>query len=195
MRRYFGRDGYYHLYNRGTLKQNIFRDERDYCRFLFLVFAYVGTAKFSKVTRLLGNHTLEELTNTLLKNKQKISTHRKLEVFCFCLMPNHFHLIVHELYLGAVSKYMQRILASYAKYFNLKYKQSGHVFQNSYQVKEIFSNTQFLNTMSYVHHNPKDIRAWKNNEKEYTWSSFQDYEKENRWENLLTDVANLGGLP
>lgn len=100
-------------------------------------------------------------------------------------MPNHFHIVVHELEKGGVSKYMHRLLGSYALYFNLKYKKSGHVFQSSYQVKEIVTDTYMGTVIRYVHNNPKKLKPWKKRYREYPWSSLQDYLHHNRWGKLL----------
>jgi len=100
-------------------------------------------------------------------------------------MPNHFHMIVEESEENGISEYMQRVLTAYAKYFNTKYKKSGHVFQGPFRAVHIEDNEQLMYTSAYVHRNPREIKGWKHKEHTYLWSSYQDYLGENRWGEFL----------
>lgn len=110
-------------------------------------------------------------------SKSKPIKNRYVELVSFCFMPNHFHLLVHELKEGGISKHMQRVQNAYTKYINTKYEKSGHLFQGPYQAVRMEDNTQLLHISCYIHKNPTD---WKN----YFYSSFQDCEN-NRWGDLL----------
>lgn len=108
-----------------------------------------------------------------------------MELVNFCLMPNHFHLILQESEENGISKYMEKVQKAYAKYFNAKYKKSGHLFQGPYQIVHIKNNEQLLHLSAYVHRNPRELKQWKNKEEKYLWSSYQDCAAENRWKKLL----------
>lgn len=171
-------DEIYHIYNRGVMKREIFIDDRDYIRFLFLIFFFQSsTHNFDHVTRSIsyfGKHRMFDIKDEVIK---EINQSRDVSLLAFTLQPNHFHLIVKELGEGGIAKYLQRIGNSHTKYFNIKYKQTGHLFQNSYRSVHIEDNEQLLYTSAYVHkHVPK---------LSYEWSSLQDYIKKNRWGNLL----------
>jgi putative transposase len=115
----------------------------------------------------------------------KIEKNRYVELVNISLMPNHFHLLVKEIEEGGISRYMQRVLNSYTKYFNTKYGKSGHLFQGPYKIVHIETNEQLLYLSAYIHRNPRSLEKWKNKESKYPWSSFQDCLGENRWGNLL----------
>jgi putative transposase len=108
-----------------------------------------------------------------------------MRILAFCLMPNHFHLIVKELEEEGISHYMQRVLNSYSKYYNTKYSRSGHVFQGPYQAVHIQDNRQLLHLSAYIHRNPREIEKWRGREEEYPWSSYQNFLSGSRWGDLL----------
>lgn len=123
--------------------------------------------------------------NISKKMGQKIGNNLLVRLESFCLMPNHFHLLVKESVEGGVSHYMQRVLNAYSKYFNTKYKKSGHVFQGPYKAVHVETNSQLLHLSSYIHRNPIDLNGWSRKLHQYPWSSYKDYVDNNRWGNLL----------
>jgi putative transposase len=169
---------YYHIYNRGVNKENIFHDQGDWRRFLFLILCFQSPETFLHVGRVantFGKHSVSALDAEVLS---KIIKKRFVELAAFCLMSNHFHLIIKETEEGGIARYMQRILNSYTKYHNTKFGKSGHLFQGPYQAVHIADDRQLLHLSAYVHKNPSD---WKN----YGWSSYGDYIKGNKWGGLL----------
>mgnify|MGYP001563457299 CR=1 FL=1 len=178
-------DEYYHIYNRGNNKQNIFLDERDWIRFLFLILNLQSPVVFYNLGRYVSNFVRHRVFNISKESLQKINNNRVVELINFAQMPNHFHLIVLEKNINGISQYMQRIQNAYTKYFNAKYKFHGHIFQGPFKIIRIEDNEQLLHLSAYIHRNPREIKKWFKKEDEYPWSSYQDYTAENRWENLL----------
>lgn len=179
---------YYHLYTRGVGKKNIFFDNRDYARFLFCMLHFQYDENFynvsTAVTRFLNTGSFSSLKIAVPQEDA-----RDAEIVAFVLMPNHIHIIAREIKEGGIARLMKRALGGYAKYFNTKYKVSGHVFQGAYNAVHIEDNEQLLYVSAYVHRNPRELRGWKNREEKYPWSSFSDYTTINRWGNLLkTDI-------
>lgn len=171
-------DEYYHIYNRGVVKREIFIDQRDYIRFLFLIlFLQSSTQGFDHISRAISHFVKHRMFDIGCEVVKKISRFQDVSLLAFTLQPNHFHLIVQEVTEGGIAKYLQRIGNSHTKYFNIKYQQTGHLFQNSYQSVHIEDNEQLLYTSAYIH---KHI-----SKAGYEWSSYPDYIKKNRWENLL----------
>lgn len=117
--------------------------------------------------------------------EEEVAKKRTIELVTFCIMPNHFHIIIKEFEEGAIAVYMQRILTAYAKYYNIKYEKSGHVFQGPYQAVHIENDRQLLYLSTYIHRNPREISRWFNKEDQYQWSSYQDFFEKNRWDRLL----------
>ena len=96
------------------------------------------------------------------------------KVYAYCLMGNHGHLIIDCA--GAdISKAMHGINLSYARYFNQKYDRYGHLFQDRFKSKVINTHRYLINLSAYIHNNPKDIPEYKDNIKQYPFSSFKEY--------------------
>ncbi|MEK7147901.1 MAG: transposase [Patescibacteria group bacterium] len=172
---------HYHVFNRGVHKQTVFHDSGDYHRFLFLILYFQSPSNFPQV----GRSVQEFVKHRVLDNEADIVKNRMVELVSFCIMPNHFHLILKEVEEGGISAYMQRVLNAYSKYYNTKYEKSGHVFQGPYRFVHIDNNEQLLHLSAYIHRNPRELSKWVNREDQYQWSSYFDLVSDNRWEGLL----------
>ena len=173
---------YYHIYNRGVEKRNIFIAEKDYWRFIASLLLFQGKVPVSQISRIVNDVQNLELDKDIFKEVLKS---RIVELVCFCLMPNHFHFILKEIKEGGISKFMMRLADSYTKFFNTKYERTGHLFSGVFQSVHIDINKYLLYLSSYIHLNPSELRAWYGREIEYSWSSFQDFTGENRWGDFL----------
>lgn len=176
---------YYHVFNRGNNKQNIFREKKDWCRLLFLILYFQSPTVFYNIGRYVSYFVRYLVFNISKENLDKILNNKTIELINFVLMPNHFHMILKEKQNNGISKYMQRVQEAYSKYFNTKYGTHGHLFQGTFKIVHIKNNEQLLHLSAYIHRNPREIKEWKNKELQYYWSSFQDYVSKNRWEKLL----------
>ena len=182
---------YYHIFNRGVNKQLIFHDNADRARFLFLILHFQSPTIFEKISRSVKSFVQHRVFDIDKEVKEKIIKSRFVELTSFCLMPNHFHLIVKEIEENGIARYMQRILNSYTKYYNTKYNKSGHLFQGPYKIVHIKNNKQLLHLSAYIHRNPRELKEWLNKESSYQWSSYQDCVNKNRFEELLVlDIIN-----
>ena len=177
----FVQDEYYHLLNRGNNKQVTFLDERDYARFLFSILYLQVPLDFENIAHEI-TYFIKHRTFNLSIDTGK---NRLVRLLNFCLMPNHFHLTVEEVAEAGISRYMQRVLNAYTKYFNTKYERVGHLFQGPFKAISIVDDDQLEYLSAYIHRNPREITGWKDNEEKYEWSSYQDYIGKNRWGNLL----------
>ena len=144
-------DAYYHIYARGNNKQPIFRSEDDFDYFVYLI------------NRYLSN---KEVLNDY--HRVYPNFNNKVILLAFCLMPNHFHLLIYQNEVPFLEKFMQSLMTSYGKYFNLKYKQSGPVFESRYKAVLVESESYLLHISRYIHLNP---RTWKG----YKYSSLKYY--------------------
>lgn len=110
---------------------------------------------------------------------KKLSVYRKETediVSAYCLMPNHFHLILKASSKNSISKFIQLLCLSYATYYNKKYHTSGHVFQSRFQSKKIDSPEYIIYLSRYIHRNPLEAGLIKTHEMErYIWSSYCKY--------------------
>lgn len=134
--------GYYHIYNRGNNKQDIFLDDSDYIFYL------------------------QRLRQA--KEKQKAS------IICYCLMPNHIHLLVKQNSEIPIYRLISSIHTSYSMYFNRKYGKVGHLFQGRFKQNGVDKDKYLLQLSSYIHLNPL-MNGLVNKLKDYQWSSYPDY--------------------
>ncbi len=165
-------DEYYHLYNRGTEKRIIFLDEQDYKHFLFLM--YICNTQKSIVLREIDE---------LFDRGEAI-----IEIGAYCLMPNHFHILVREKIENGISTYMRKLLTAYSMYFNKKYKRSGKLYEGVFKSIHIDKDNYLKYIYSYIHLNPAKLidKNWKEKKKKnvnklfnyvfsYLYSSLREY--------------------
>ena len=157
----------YHVYNRGNNKEKIFLDDQDYRAFLFRLGLCLGfTEKELNKEKLIAMpYSRIRITETS-KNNFKLHT--------FCLMPNHFHLLIEQIGDIPISKLISKVCTSYAKYINKKHKRIGHIFQDKFKAVLIEDDPQLMWTSSYIHMNPVKDKIAKH-PSEYQWSSYNDY--------------------
>ncbi len=184
MKRYkIAPDEYIHVYNRGALKQPIFFNDRDKKRFLFLILLLQSPIELRNTDRMFKEFI--QNPESYIHNQSINLKDRYVELTAFCLMQNHFHLLVHEIKEGGIAKYMQRVQNAYTKYINIKYQKSGHLFQGAYKDVLVESNEQLLHVSAYIHKNPKEITEWQNNYLDFPWSSCKDFIGDNQWGDFL----------
>ncbi|PIP69188.1 hypothetical protein CO033_02575 [Candidatus Nomurabacteria bacterium CG_4_9_14_0_2_um_filter_32_10] len=189
---------YYHLYNRGNSKQNIFLDNKDRERFLKLLY-------------LCNSKERIDFNNDIVKRKIDAWDFEKGEsivnIGAWVLMPNHFHLYITpktEALLpsgNAITDFMHRVLTAYSKYFNTKYKRTGSLFEGKFKSVHISEDIQAKYLFSYIHLNPLKLidSKWNKNGSKasvlkfiifldsYKWSSYLDYMRIYRLENKILD--------
>lgn len=136
-------DSYYHVYARGHGRQKIFRDDEDYRVFL----------------NLLKRHlSLEEISDKY--GKPYAHLRGKIELLGYCLMENHFHLLLFQIEKSAMSRLMRGVMTSYSIYFNKKYDSTGTLFESRYKASRISCESYLMQVSRYIHLNPGDWRAY-----------------------------------
>jgi len=157
------KDNIYHLYARGINKNDIFKEASDYLFFKYLFKKYLS--KNFKEKRKIGGKILYFPVN---------SVSEEVELYCYCLMKNHFHLIVKNKSLKGISHLMLRVLSNYATYFNKKYKREGPVIQGSYRAVNIMSDDLLIYIARYIHLNPYKAKI-VSQVRDYKYSSYENY--------------------
>lgn len=99
----------------------------------------------------------------------------QISIISYCLMPNHFHLLLRQDANKAISYFMHRLTVSYAMYFNKHYHRVGHLFQGSFKAKLIRDDAYILQLSRYIHSNPREIVSSKTKLENYPWSSYPEY--------------------
>jgi putative transposase len=142
---------FYHVYNRGIAKMDIFLDEEDHRVF----------------ERLLARSLSKE--KTVDKYSREYSNYYGLaQLHVYCLMPNHFHFLFYQEEPGAIEKVMHGVNVAYSMYFNKKYQRRGTLYESPYKSVLISSDDQLKHVSRYIHLNPMGYRLWGH-------SSYSDY--------------------
>lgn len=136
---------WYHCYNRSIDKRISFDDTRDYHRFLELL--YLANDQLPLRYDSLANRKFEEILN-LPRGKKLVA------VGAFCLMPNHFHLVLKEISQGGITTFMRKIGTAYTMYFNARHERMGNLFLKPFQSRHVSTDHHFQHLISYVHCNP-----------------------------------------
>lgn len=146
-------NAYYHVYARGGSKQPIFLDSQDKDKFMQILQRYLGAdVEVSKSGEVYPNF------------------HNEAVLQAYCLMDNHFHLFAQQVRQGALSEFMRCLMTSYVRYFNLRHKRSGALFESRYKASIIYDDSYYSHISRYIHLNPK---SWKY----YPYSSIGYYRK------------------
>ncbi len=183
-------NGFYHIYNRGIDRREIFLDEQDYSTFLF------------NLSRYLAPFNIEDRSG-FKKDRPSVSKHKldmnlagEVDLLAYCLMPNHFHLLARQNNVDGITKVIRRVCVNYAMYFNKKYGRQGGLFESVYKAVLVESEEQLLHVSRYIHLNPVKREVYKigpvrtttaTNPADYSFSSYKYYVSGNSpdWLNSL----------
>ncbi|MBI2612602.1 transposase [Candidatus Kaiserbacteria bacterium] len=182
----------YHVLNRGTEKRDIFMDDRDRARFVHDLFEFNDTKPASNVAY--------SFKRNMDVGHPYIERERIVDLHAWCLMRNHYHLLISERMDGGTTTFMRKLNTGYTNYFNERYKRSGVLFQGKTKKVLIHSRAHFLHVIHYIHLNPLDYvssaREWRNGRvadaatakkrlEQYRWSSFLDYSGKKNFPSVL----------
>jgi len=173
----------YHILNRGVEQRNIFLDDKDYLRFIHDLYEFNDEAPAENIYYKSISLESYEVKPRKIRERKSI-----VEILAFCLMPNHYHLLLKQKKDNGISKFMQKLGTGYTMSFNKKYKRKGTLFQNTYKAILIDKQNHFYNLPYYIHLNPLDLKfpEWRERKlkdyngaieylNNYRWSSHLDY--------------------
>lgn len=174
----------YHILNKGIENRLIFKNKRDYERFLLTLFE-CNDVNPSPDIKHRKRRTDDNNENSNNKTKR---VRPLVEILCLCLMPDHFHIAVKQIVDGGIAKFMQRVGNSYTKYFNIKNKRKGPLFISRYKSVHVGNDSQIRHLITYIHANPLDLimPEWRSGKmkdfkrareflENYQWSSYPFY--------------------
>ena len=133
--KFFRPNCYFHIFNRGVNKENIFREEIDYINFLKRLKLSLGLAQSSALH-----------INDLPQGS--------FSILSYCLMPNHFHFLIRQNTETGLDGLLSKLATSYSMYFNKKYERIGPLFQDTFKAKLIDSDSYLTYVSAYIHNNP-----------------------------------------
>ena len=176
----FAIDEYYHVFNRGNNKRPVFLDRADRKRFLYLL--YVCNSNNPVAIKDINGDPFSFERGDLL-----------VHVGAYCLLKNHFHLLLREVTEDGISKFMQKVSTGYTMYFNRRYEQTGSLFEGRFRGVHVENDIHLEYLYAYIHLNPvahiepewkekglKNIPKAEEYLQTYEYSSFLDYPLEKR---------------
>lgn len=185
-------DEFYHIFNHGNGDRLIFLDDSDKKRFIALLY--------------LANCN-EPINFEDIEKGQEFDFDRGetlVSLGAYCLMDNHYHLLVKEKIDGGISKFMQKFSTAYTMYYNKKHFKRGSLFEGRFRVKHLDGDAYLKYIFAYIHLNPvkmiqskwkeigltnrDDVVAFLN---KYRFSSYLDYVSEERLENKILDPSQF----
>lgn len=181
----FENENFYHIYNRGVDKRTIFSNERDYVRFVAALYLFNDSETRDYDLTAINLLNLRGLASYTMRDRKPM-----IDIIHWCLMPNHFHLLLRQGVENGITNFMQKVGTSYTMYFNRKYQRSGRLFEGTFKAKPVECDEYFSHLSTYIPLNPvslyspgwkengvpaKDIHNIKEKLLQYRWSSLADY--------------------
>lgn len=163
--RSFAAPAYYHVFNRGVGKQKIFHDVNDRQKFLSLIDRYTTNTSHERRGDKLAYPTFD------------------VKIVAYCLMGNHFHILIYHESPHEISNFMKSLDTAYAMYFNLRYKRKGPLYEGIFQASEITTDSYLLHITRYIHLNPRTYLTYK-------WSSLPNFLGNKSTEWLYPNLVN-----
>lgn len=195
----FGDGEWYHCYARGIDKRRVFSSQKDYDRFLMLLYTCNSDTPvhISNVNRSNQSPTLSEVLQTTKGNPL-------VEIGTYCLMPNHYHLLIRQSKENGLTQFMRKLGTGYTMYFNIKNNRTGPLFSGKFKANHVNTDQYLKRVAHYIHANPAELHEpkWKEGVikdgstlktflKNYRFSSLLDYEGNER---LETKILNKEAL-
>ena len=188
-------DEVYHVFNKTIVDQAIF-SEKKICDYAIKTFWFYRKRQqrqklstFQRITDLYQQEFLEYFET--LPNI--------VDIHCYCLMPNHFHLLLTQKMNGGISHFVGTCQNSLARFHNRLHGVSGPIFLPGFHSVHISSNAQLMHISRYIHLNPYTSSKVKTFSElyKYPWSSLQTYLNLSQDAGFLETslIGNLVGSP
>src|SRR4030042_6614486 len=146
-------DGFYHIYNRGVEKRDIFQDDQDYKVLLSYLKSYLEPKDELSLRNSLSKTPYPQ-KDKILKQLQLKNYADQIDLLAFCLLPNHFHFLIKQNNQRGIEGFMRSLGTRYSTYFNKKYGRIGGLFQDAYKAVLVENDEQLLHLSRYIHRNP-----------------------------------------
>ncbi|MBU1032740.1 MAG: transposase [Patescibacteria group bacterium] len=181
----FAVGNFYHIYNHGIDQRKIFQDTADFRRFYASMFLFNNSLYSHKGGRSPLSACKDLYLRLLDENINRLPL---VNIVSYCLLPNHFHILLEQAEETGINKFMHRLGMGYAHYYNIRYERTGRLFEGPFQAKIVNNDAQFMHLPRYIHLNALDmtnlkwregmISDWKEADSfldNYEWSSHLVY--------------------
>tara|TARA_B100000745_G_scaffold47720_1_gene28605 strand:+ start:130 stop:768 length:639 start_codon:yes stop_codon:yes gene_type:complete len=181
----FAEGEFYHVYNRGVDKRVIFNVEKDFSHFQQLLY--------------MTNTSKGINSRDIKKNEASIFDYDRgdqlVAIGAYCLMPNHFHILLTPLVERGISTFMNKLTTSYSMYFNKRNDRTGRLFEGSFKAKHADNDEYLKYLFAYIHLNPRKLFTQRTDVlldiSNYHYSSLADYVYNNREEGNILDYEKF----
>ena len=136
---------------------------------------YATTSFFHVITQGIDKKYIFDKSEDIkfyIKIMYKLKQAQEIDIISYCIMNNHAHILIKTEILEELSKYMQRLNTSYAKYYNKKYDRVGYVFRDRYKAEGIYRENHLYNCIKYIYDNPVKAGICDKAE-EYPYSNYK----------------------
>jgi len=164
---FFSEGEIFHIYNKSISNFGIFKSKENSQRFLNLLDYYNNNnikIKFSDAV----DRGIYTFSNILLPKSDSL-----VKFLSYCIMPDHYHLLIKIIHNNCLSHYIGNIENSFTRYFNIKFNRRGPLWQSEFKAVRITSDEQFLHVSRYIHLNPTTAGLVKKPE-DWKFSSYKD---------------------
>lgn len=181
----------YHLFNKTVTEQSPFTNPQLASRTIRLLWFYQinqNQLPFSTYLRL----SAKEQQSFIQSHQNSL---KRAILHSYCLMPNHFHLLVTQIQSNGISSFVGNLQNSTARYFNTKRQTKGPLFLPQFKAVQISDDTYLMHVSRYIHLNPYTSSLVNSLDEleRYPWSSLKDYLHPTP-QNHLIDTTLLQGL-
>lgn len=198
----------YHIYNRGVDKRDIFMDDEDHFRFIHDLYEFNDKNPTINLAVYLNSKDgkFKEVGLPNIKIKRRVRE-MLVEILAFCLMDNHFHLLVKQKEDNGITEFMRKIGTGYTNYINKKYDRNGALFQGKFKSVHVEKDAYLMYLPIYIHFNPLDyeFKEWRQGKikdtkkalefiANYRWSSYLDYIGQKNFPSVINKDFILGRL-
>ena len=165
LRKIYQKNSYYHIYNRGVEKRNIFEDKQDYSVFLSYIKTYLTPKNEDDLKAIVTDNNINCKEKDRARKLLRLNNFNdQIQLICYCLMPNHFHFLIKQNSENSIDKLMNSLGTRYTMFFNKKYNRVGPLYQSTYKAVLVESEQQLLWITHYIHRNPLENKTIPNNQ-------------------------------
>ncbi|MBI2051366.1 transposase [Candidatus Roizmanbacteria bacterium] len=174
--------GIYHVCNKSIANFGIFKDPTNAQRFIKTLQHYNAKLHPGRYSYALRNKVDEDL-RILTSNSSSL-----LKFLAYCIMPDHYHILVRILQDDCLSKYINDVENSFTRFFNIKFIRKGPLWQSRFRSVRIKTNEQLLHVTRYIHLNPT-TDGLVDSPEDWKLSSYRGYVEAEEILNNLTEIS------
>lgn len=142
----------HHVFTKSIADFVIFNNDNDFCRMqqLFKYYKVDNDLKFSGFNdlKIVQTNGFSNVFAAISKDKEQL-----VQIIAYCVMPTHIHLVLKQLTENGISIYMNNILNSYTRYFNISRKRKGPLWETRFKNILVETDEQLLHLTRYLHLN------------------------------------------